>query len=104
VHPVSVEARKDAGDGNRKGLPGREDAMTTTTIRSEVEPTPGPARSDDRQCPWVRRGVISHLTCYKGFDCGRCEVSQRIEDRLALDPDWLADAAPTEPQGAKLAA
>ncbi|MDI7267728.1 MAG: hypothetical protein QME96_07025 [Myxococcota bacterium] len=56
--------------------------------RLRPEPAAAPragmvARGADRLCRWVDRGAISHLVCYRGFECHRCEVDERMLDSVA---------------------
>ena len=39
-----------------------------------------------RACRYVRLGLIDFMICSNGFECWRCEVDQRVEDRFGTHP------------------
>ncbi|MBI4704428.1 MAG: hypothetical protein HY744_25275 [Deltaproteobacteria bacterium] len=70
-----------------------------------VNCTPEATRDDgDRRCTWVRRGEISRLTCFQGFECEHCAVAERIADLVERDSLRLAELDPEPLLAGKLAA
>jgi len=38
------------------------------------------SREKDRECIWVKAGVISYRTCTRDFRCFKCELDQSMID------------------------
>ena len=39
-----------------------------------------------RHCRYMRLGLVDFMVCSNGFECWRCEVDQRMEDRFGRNP------------------
>lgn len=47
---------------------------------------PGP----ERECRYMRMGMVSYKLCPNGYECWRCEVDQRMEDTFGTHPAFVA--------------
>jgi glycine cleavage system H lipoate-binding protein len=45
----------------------------------------------NRECRYSRMGLISHKVCPNAFNCQKCEVDQRMEDRFSTHPAFIAN-------------
>ena len=51
-----------------------------------------------RYCRYMRLGLVDFMVCSNGFECWRCEVDQRMEDRFGMHPAFaLKPAKKKEP-------
>ena len=46
-----------------------------------------------RTCRYMRLGLIDFMICSNGFECWRCEVDQRMEDRFGTHPAFALKPA-----------
>ncbi len=70
-------------------------------IKMEMERIRKIKRSDTgtrRYCRYMRLGLVDFMVCSNGFECWRCEVDQRMEDRFGIHPAFaLKPAKSKEP-------
>jgi bidirectional [NiFe] hydrogenase diaphorase subunit len=48
-----------------------------------------------RACRYMRLGLVDFMVCSNGFECWRCEVDQRMEDRFGTHPAFALKPAKT---------
>ena len=68
----------------------------TGAIRMEMERIRKMKRSDTgtlRHCRYMRLGLLDFMICSNGFECWRCEVDQRMEDRFGVHPAFALKPA-----------
>lgn len=68
----------------------------TGAIKMEMERIGKMKRSDTvtlRHCRYMRLGVLDFMICSNGFECWRCEVDQRMEDRFGTHPAFALKSA-----------
>ena len=46
-----------------------------------------------RYCRYMRLGLVDFMVCSNGFECWRCEVDQRMEDRFGMHPAFALKPA-----------
>jgi len=46
-----------------------------------------------RYCRYMRLGLVDFMVCSNGFECWRCEVDQRMEDRFGTHPAFALKPA-----------
>jgi bidirectional [NiFe] hydrogenase diaphorase subunit len=46
-----------------------------------------------RYCRYMRLGLVDFMICSNGFECWRCEVDQRMEDRFGIHPAFILKPA-----------
>jgi bidirectional [NiFe] hydrogenase diaphorase subunit len=49
-----------------------------------------------RACRYMRLGLVDFMVCSNGFECWRCEVDQRMEDRYGTHPAFALKPAKTK--------
>lgn len=73
-----------------------ESICPTGAIKMEMDQVRKIKQSDTgtlRACRYARLGLIDFMICSNGFECWRCEVDQRIEDRFGTHPVFVAKPA-----------
>ena len=66
-----------------------ESICPTGAIQMEMDRIRKIKRSDTgtrRYCRYMRLGLVDFMVCSNGFECWRCEVDQRMEDRFGTHP------------------
>ena len=65
-------------------------------IKMEMDRIRKIKRSDTgtrRYCRYMRLGLVDFMICSNGFECWRCEVDQRMEDRFGIHPAFALKPA-----------
>ena len=68
----------------------------TGAIKMEMDRIRKINRSDTgtrRYCRYMRLGLVDFMVCSNGFECWRCEVDQRMEDRFGNHPAFALKPA-----------
>ncbi len=68
----------------------------TGTVKMEMARRMKIKRSDTgtlRYCRYMRLGLVDFMICSNGFECWRCEVDQRMEDRFGTHPAFALKPA-----------
>ena len=68
----------------------------TGAFEMEMERIRKIKRSDTgtrRYCRYMRLGLVDFMVCSNGFECWRCEVDQRMEDRFGMHPAFALKPA-----------
>jgi glycine cleavage system H protein len=63
------------------------------TERARIEKMRLSDTGTKRYCRYMRLGLVDFMLCSNGFECWRCEVDQRMEDRFGTHPAFALKPA-----------